>query len=410
MSKAKDNAIAPSAGYIFQFEIALLMFTDLETNGSISVEQVDDVAKLDEKGSILVTTQVKHSISASGSAYQDTSLSLWRTMEIWITKLEKGIFDSRTKFVCTTNKDISEKSLILFFTKEDFGNIVVRIKKLLEQLKKKLTSLKRGGSHVKNIIKLVEFALSKQDLLKIIFQNLEVTTCVNPKNDFLNKIHFNSRNKTSIQKENCYEAFYGWIVQNCMAKWKNGNEAIFSKIDFDSKYYQITSNTSIVNAIFREKKDLSDIDTSIINKYKDALFVKQIKDLVWRKDAKEKAMYDAIIDFIFSEIELKSIIDIGDYTAKDFNDFMQMCEKKWSEWYDIIVLKEINEYTEEEKDKLAIELYLKIMKEIQIQFGSNYQFTENTKYVQNGTFLKLSDNLQIGWHPEWKLKYSDYKK
>lgn len=44
MSKAKDNAIAPSAGYIFQFEIALLMFTDLETNGSISVEQVDDVA------------------------------------------------------------------------------------------------------------------------------------------------------------------------------------------------------------------------------------------------------------------------------------------------------------------------------------------------------------------------------
>ena len=63
MSKAKDNAIAPSAGYIFQFEIALLMFTDLETNGSISVEQVDDVAKLDEKGAILVTTQVKHSIA-----------------------------------------------------------------------------------------------------------------------------------------------------------------------------------------------------------------------------------------------------------------------------------------------------------------------------------------------------------
>lgn len=74
------------------------------------------------------------------------------------------------------------------------------------------------------------------------------------KNDFLNKIHFNSRNKTSIQKENCYEAFLWLIVQNCMAKWKNGNEAIFSKIDFDSKYYQIISNPSIVNAIFRAKK------------------------------------------------------------------------------------------------------------------------------------------------------------
>lgn len=158
------------------------------------------------------------------------------------------------------------------------------------------------------------------------------------------------------------------------------------------------------------KKDLSDIDEIIIEKYKDALFVKQIKDLVWRKDAKEKAMYESIIDYIFSEIELKNIIDIGDYTAKDFDDFMEICEKKWSEWYDIIVLKEIDEYTEEEKDKLAIQLYLKIMKEIRIQFDNNYQFTDNTKYVQNGTFLKLSDNLQIGWHPEWRLKYSDYKK
>ena len=34
MSKARDNAIAPSAGYIFQFEIALVMLADLEKNKS----------------------------------------------------------------------------------------------------------------------------------------------------------------------------------------------------------------------------------------------------------------------------------------------------------------------------------------------------------------------------------------
>jgi|GEM_PF-906411 len=410
MRKAKDNAIAPSAGYIFQFEIALLMLTDLETNGSISIEQVDDVAKLDEKGAILVTTQVKHSLCADGATYQDTSLSLWRTMEIWITKLENGTFNSQTKFICTSNKNIAEKSLISSFTKKDFDDIVFKLESLLKKLKKKIVSLKRGGSHVKKVIALIEFALSKQDSLKIIIQNLEVAICNNPKNEFLNKIHFNSRNKTAIQKDNCYEAFYGWITQNCMAKWKNGNEAIFSKTDFDSKNDQIKNNPSIVNAIFKAKKDLSGIDNAFVQRYKDALFVKQIKDLVWRYDAKEKAMHDAIIDFIFSEIELKNIIDIGDYTAKDFNEFMDLCELKWLEWYDIIVLKEIDEYTEGEKDKLAIDLYLRIMKEVQIQFGDDYQFTDKTRYVQNGTFLKLSDNLQIGWHPEWKHKYSDYNK
>lgn len=410
MSKARDNAIAPSAGYIFQFEIALVMLADLEKNKSISIEHVDDVAKVDEKGTILVTTQVKHSISASGSTYQDTSLSLWRTIEIWITKLKTGTFNRQTKFICISNKEFSEKSLIWNFKKMSFEESIMKIKSLNDSLKEKLKTLKRSGSHIKKIISLIDFALLNQDLFKIVINNLEISTTTFPKDDFLNKIHFNSRNKTTIQKDNCYEAFYGWITQNCMAKWKNGKEAIFSKTDFDSKHYQITSNPSIVDAIFRAKKDPSDIDEIIIEKYKDALFVKQIKDLVWRKDAKEKAMYESIIDYIFSEIELKNIIDIGDYTAKDFDDFMEICEKKWSEWYDIIVLKEIDEYTEEEKDKLAIQLYLKIMKEIRIQFDNNYQFTDNTKYVQNGTFLKLSDNLQIGWHPEWRLKYSDYKK
>lgn len=409
MGKAKDNAIAPSAGYIFQFEIALLMFTDLETNESISVEQVDDVAKLDDKGTILVTTQVKHSISTSGSTYQDTSLSLWRTLEIWITKLENGTFNNLTKFVCTSNKEISEKSLICIFKKESFEEVIVKIKNLLYKQKGKLKTVKRGGSHVKKIITLIEFALSHQNSLKTILTNLEVSTNFSPKEYFFNKIHFNSRNKTQTQKDNCYEAFYGWIIQNCMAKWKNGAEAIFSKTDFDTKYYQIISNPSIVNAIFRAKKYPSDINNNIVEKYKDALFVKQIKDLVWRKEAKERAIYEAIIDFIFSEIELKNIIDIGDYTAKDFEIFTQACENKWTEWYDAIVIKETNEYTEEEKDKLAIDIYLKIMKEIHIQFGDSYLFTDSTKYVQNGTFLKLSDNLQIGWHPEWKCKYSDYK-
>ena len=160
MSKARDNAIAPSAGYIFQFEIALVMLADLEKNKSISIEHVDDVAKVDEKGTILVTTQVKHSISASGSTYQDTSLSLWRTIEIWITKLKTGTFNRQTKFICISNKEFSEKSLIWNFKKMSFEESIMKIKSLNDSLKEKLKTLKRSGSHIKKIISLIDFALS----------------------------------------------------------------------------------------------------------------------------------------------------------------------------------------------------------------------------------------------------------
>ena len=195
-----------------------------------------------------------------------------------------------------------------------------------------------------------------------------------------------------------------------MNKWKNGNEAIFSKTDFDTKHSQILNNPSIVDAIFKAKKDYSDIDNILVEKYKDALFVKQIKDLVWRKEAKENAINDAILDFIYSEIELKSIIDIGDYTSQDFIEFTELCRKKWEEWYDNLITKEIDDYSEPEKNELAVSLFIQIMRQIEIKFNQNYQFTDNTKYIQNGIFLKLSDEPQIGWHPEWENKYFDYKK
>jgi len=409
MPKINDNAIAPSAGYIFQFEKALLMFPELDINDFLSIEQVDDIAKLRENGTIILTVQVKHSISNSGSIFQDTSLALWRTLEIWISKLESGIFNNQTIFCFSSNKEIPKKLLLSSFKEKSFDEILVLINDLLDKQKAKLNTLKRTGNHIKRIISLIEFVLKHQSAFKIIVQNIKFSIDSDSKANFLNKIHFNSRNKTQHQKDNCYEAFYGWIVQNCMNKWKNGNEAVFSKTDFDTKYSQIVNNPTIVDAIFKAKKDFSDVDNLIFEKYKDTLFVKQIKDLTWRKSAKESAINDAILDFIYSEIELKNIIDIGDYTSQDFDDFTELCKRKWEEWYDSLVIRDLDDYTEAEKNRLAVDLFLKIMKQVEIKFGGNYQFTDNTKYIQNGTFLKLSDEPRIGWHPEWEIKYFDYK-
>ena len=408
MNDMKDGAIAPISGYIYQIEKALLLMPDLVADEFLSIEQVDDVAKHDGNGTVLLSVQVKHSISKSGTTFQDTSLSLWRTLEIWITKLREGIFNSDTTYCCSTNKEIPENYLIRYFESKPFEEIIIQIQNLLEIQKEKLTRLKRGGKHVQRIILLIEYALQHKSLLKTIISNLKITVDNQPKEDFINRVYLNSRNITQLQRDAFYDEFCGWVVNNCQAKWKNSNEAIFNKEDFDTKYQQIRNNPSIMNAIFRNKKDLVGEEIALFDRHRETLFVKQIQDLIWNKQAKERAINDAVMDYIYSEIELNNIVKIGDYTVSDFDDFIEVCKKKWQDLIDILVIRDIDEYTEKEKNDLAISLFNKIMKEIELKFKSNYSFTESTKYIQNGTFLKLSDEPQIGWHPEWESKYIDY--
>ena len=78
-----DSAKGPLAGYLFQFEKALLLLAELDkVTDSISIEDVDDIATHADDGTVLMTIQAKHSISSSGTTYEDTSHALWRTIEI----------------------------------------------------------------------------------------------------------------------------------------------------------------------------------------------------------------------------------------------------------------------------------------------------------------------------------------
>src|SRR5690242_17548715 len=123
-----DTAKGPLAGYLFQFEKALLLLSSLEFDDDyISIEEVDDISTHHDDGAVLVTYQAKHSISSSGTTFEDTSHALWRTFQIWIEKLEKGVFSDDTKFICTTNKSISTSSLLSKIVSSDFDIIIDEI-------------------------------------------------------------------------------------------------------------------------------------------------------------------------------------------------------------------------------------------------------------------------------------------
>lgn len=407
-----DSAKGPSAGYLFQFEKALLLLSNLDKlDDFISIEDVDDTAVHKADGTVLVTVQTKHSISASGSTFEDTSYALWRTFQIWVEKLEQKVFNNKTQFTCCTNKKIGPTSLLYKIERSSFKQVIEELKALVQAQEAKLKDLKErkstNGNSIKQTIKLIKFVLSKEIYFEIIKKNLVIASEETVKEAFLNRIHLNSSRITDTQKKQVYESFFGWITSNSKAKWKNGTEARFTKKNFDEKHYQINSNPSIINAVFRTKKDLGSIANDRITQMRVELFVKQIEDIKRNEEAKDRIIKDAILDFLYFEIETYYIVDKGDYTQDDFEEFLDECQLAWQACFDQNVIKEIHEYNEDEKNMLAITIYDCIMNKIEIRFKDGFSFTTNNKYIRNGSFLKLSNIPKLGWHPGWKTRYQN---
>ena len=409
MKMASDSAKGPLAGYLYQFEKALLVISRLENaTDFISIEDVDDVAIHQEDGTVLMTYQAKNSISSGGTTFEDTSRALWRTFEIWIEKLEKGVFNNETKFICSTNKIIPPSSLINYIKTEDFKDVVNRLNTLLADQKQKLADTiskdPTKGASIKKTINSIRYVISKSSYLEIISKNIEIEDNEIVKAKFFSELHLSDK-YSEESKNSIYHEFYGWITQGSKAKWMNDSEARFSKKDFDDKLYHINSNSSLINVIFRTKEVLGSLTKEEIQKKKVDLFVKQIEDINRKKDAKERIIENAILDFLYCDIEIKHIVNQGNYTYEDFEKFQKSCKDAWQQCCDETILEDLENYDESQKNSLAINIFDTVMNKVEIKFKNEFEFNPDNRYIRNGSFLKLSNTPVIGWHPDWESKY-----
>ncbi|SFE67438.1 hypothetical protein SAMN05518672_10934 [Chitinophaga sp. CF118] len=408
-NELRDAAQGSIAGFIFQFQYALVLLSDLTTSGqSISIEKVDDVGVHNSDGTVILTVQAKHSIAVNGATFRDTGRSLWRTIEIWIKKLKTGVFSKETKFRCTTNKGISTTSLLYKMTTQSFDNVITEIARLMKTQEDKLAKAEASGKSGLSLsegIGLMKFALENKDELKLIVSNLQLDSPVDAKNAFLNKIYTNTKYVSDEGRDQIYQSFYGWILDRSNALWLHFKDAIFTKEQFDDKHHLIVHAHSIVNAIFRTKQNLGSItENEIVGKHGN-IFVKQLEDMNWREDVKERRIKEAILDFICHDIELEHVVENGDFTKTDFEQFLTNCTKAWQKVFDRHFSYELHKYNEDERNKIADSVYNDVMDGLKVEFSGGFCFSTENEYVRNGAFYKLSDVPSIGWHPEWEDKY-----
>ncbi len=405
-----ELAPGPASGYIYQFELALATVAGLgHPTDVVSLEKVDDVAVQNEDDLVTLSIQSKHSISPNGTTFEDTSKALWRTIEIWIQKLNSKELDHNTIFITATNKKIVGDALVRKIKDEPIDAIETILKELLDDQKEKLKVFKKKdpakGGTIAKTIQWIEFALTNWDKFHIIKNNLEIWDSNFPKLKFLNSVHMSGSEYSETSKDNVYHSMLGWMTENSKAKWMQGKDASFSKAEFETKLFLIRSTPSLLNAVFRKKINLGTLEARDIEEKRSELFVRQIEDIKRRKDAKEKKVEEAIINFLYHDIEVSHILKKGNITKVDFDEFREKCKKRWETCFDSHVKQEIEEYTEDQRNELAISIYDEIMDNIEVKFMEDHSFNADNRYIHNGAFLKLSNLPEIGWHPEWKSKY-----
>ncbi|QIK78837.1 hypothetical protein G7077_07960 [Sphingomonas piscis] len=99
-----SSASGPAAGYFYQLRYGLLRALQLHKKhptGRIVIETIDDVTFVG--GNLQIDSQLKHSVQAD-TLFSKYNPGLWRTLAIWLDRMNEGISDQHEFHLVTTSE------------------------------------------------------------------------------------------------------------------------------------------------------------------------------------------------------------------------------------------------------------------------------------------------------------------
>jgi hypothetical protein len=403
-----DSAKGPGAGYIYQFELALVELAKMSKTNVLSIEKMDDLAMQDINGHYIFTIQAKHSISVTGKNFGSTSIDLWKTLINWIDKLKNGHIVKGNRFKAVTNVSIPSSSIIRKFGIEDFDEVVDEIQTIKSKQVAKIAKNSAEGKEspsIKATLNRMDKVLNDLPHFQTILSKFSFEENYQLKDDFFDSIQLGSIT-TDLYKSSLYEGFLGWVVSVSSENWNNGTEAEFTKKDFEEKHHHLRKVHPLKRAIFRNKSEIPEFATIDLNQTRNDTYIQQILDIERDADDKDEIIKDAILNFILSEIEISHLISKSNtFTKPDYEDLKDECYRIWKRVKKKYAPLDTKSYSETDQNAIAIKIFDEIMDDIKIKIVEDFSFDSSDKYVQNGAFLRLSDEPKIGWIPSWKEKY-----
>ncbi len=380
-------------GYLYQFERALFWLSIKEID-FVSIETEDDVVVALENSSISqIFEQDKHSIGNS-NPFSDKNINLWKTFEIWCN-IEKNNRHTEFRLMYSSNKEYNPKNFIHKLAKRnvDKNYSIEDIDKLFKEFNKIGNSLTgEAKEHYDRIIRDFDEKSVKR-MLSLVMINSD--SLYDDHQDFREHVLTNFRVSESFIKNELYQHLLGWLVDETCAKWRQKLDGIIYSSDILVVKDQYIANFNS-KPFIEQAANLLPLREMTSDDY-EGNFVKQLNLI----EATEEQKINAILNFQRANLERDRWAKSGTIPFRNHIDGFD--EDLRDHWETVSELENIQNQHLEDKQRGKI-VYLKCQSNSDFKIA-NYK-TEQ-KYTVQGGFQILSNQLKIGWHPNWKEEFNN---
>ncbi|MBI9055957.1 MAG: hypothetical protein JEY96_19200 [Bacteroidales bacterium] len=389
---SKHSAPGQMLGYLYQIDRALYWLSMCPPNSIVSIETDDDIVVDIKNGQELnkVFEQDKSSIGKR-NPFSNKSKDLWKTLVIWLEIIKNNDLDiDNSRFLLVTNVKISKTCIAYQISNNNQNSGDDKGVFLIDKYKELKSIAEKPSKEVKSdAIKFLTY--SQNDIISLL-RRIELIDNDFPKydrNDYVKRIAENLR-LLNYPYNQIYDNLYGWIVSKITQFWLNSEVAYLNDKLLHSKKDEIVS-LHIKKPFIEKTIDLLPIKDVEIEKEKNKIFVKQLQCI----KLNEKEQLNAIQDFIRSKRERISHAENNRVLSRaDFKNYEDDLKGNWEKVY--------NKHTRLSKDLDKLDCGYAIFQDTTDYRGNIKGEIPVQRYTSNGTYHKLSNNLDLGWHPDWE--------
>jgi hypothetical protein len=395
-TQEQHTAGAQSLGFDYQFYYFVLLALELKQGQNIGFEVKEDIHIDKEDTTILF--QAKHTIHENHNL-TTLDVDLWKTLSNWAGFIKAGGKDFLNKhsFVLVTNKNERNNEFIdtlsSFKTNKDIDAVFSKLKELEDKTTD--TTIKK---YIGNVV-----SLKKNTLIKFL-QNTTIETNVDGiikriKSVILDQIRGEERLVQPI-----YEKLISNIQETKYLDIKEKNKFEISREEFDKKFRRCFYDA------YKEKPlPKRNLPVLLPENLENQTFIQQLIDIEdLRRGSTDIQKYTMVmlraLNHFSYWVEENFVLpsEMTDFESNsiwvwdiEFKSKYRQIEKQIENGKSITEL-------EDEIKNLGVQLVDFLRKQDLTIQG----FSTLDREFSNGHFYALSDELKIGWHYDWKNKYT----
>ncbi len=391
------SAAAQALGYLYQFERAIFWLSKSEID-FVSIETDDDVVSKLKSGQEIsvIYEQDKSSISKT-NPFANANINLWKTLAIWLS-IQKKYPDENARFVLATNKRVPTSSTVYKIHKANFVSNYNPSNPVIESCYIELIqSGKKLKGTAKEIFDEISSDFSEEEfkslLSKIILSADEYWP---DRSKFKDEVRENLRVGSQVPFYSVYDKIFGWLVNTVIDKWASGEEATLRSdllIDIKDIYIREVMDRPFIE----QAVSLIPVFEYERESQQHKLFIKQMELI----ESEDDDIIDAIDHFLRATKERDRWAENGMIPCKlDIDQLEDSIKQNWR--------RHSKKHILESKSKPALtKADIGNLIYIDASETSGYSlagYPVTQPYTILGSLHILSNNLDIGWHPDWKIE------